>query len=688
MKILKLEMNNFRQFYGIQSIDFAVNSSKCVTIIHGENNGGKTTILNAIRWCLYNELTQNLLEPQNLLNKYARSKGESRYMVSIQLEHDNQIYEVRRIGFINKKDTTLAIYKIEDGVLKDAKSSSPQLQLNSFLPKEMSQYFFYQGEGTGALHSQNNFNEIENAIRSVLGLSIAEQAIADLKSIRQGWTREFRSIDADDELLQKIELRESLLKQEELVQNLIDTNTANAQKYAKSLEEYTAELLRYGKDNLDNQIAKRQKLEQQKISIFNQLTNSQKNKNSKTKDWALKVFTQKIKAFDLKIINTDELAKKLAFAVDKELIRDILAKQICLCGNHISSESIEKTLLEGLLGNAVDPELKRRWQKAFKLFEKIQAFKNPKKEMLEQLDLIDSTIGSIDFLDEQIKELTQIIQNSNIENLKEIDQKKIESQKKYDESIKNKGALEAQLKKLKIDINVTDRDIKSINGTTHQRLHFKSKISATDKTINLFQEAIKNALNGVDKIILKKMQDFYLKVAFNGETVIQDYRNGHQGNSNYKWTVVDRNNHPVAAGNGFQAMLAISFIVALIQFSKDRKNSNQHLLTPGIIAPFIADSILAFIDQNNSRELLRFISENVEQSVFMLSQSQWTDMTDKGIRDKIGKEYILVQNTTLQENEFNSKYPFKIKINGKEYNTVNFGSEYEYVNILEVELDE
>ena len=138
----------------------------------------------------------------------------------------------------------------------------------------------------------------------------------------------------------------------------------------------------------------------------------------------------------------------------------------------------------------------------------------------------------------------------------------------------------------------------------------------------------------------------------------------------------------------YQAMLAISFIIALIQFSKDRAKAKQHLLTPGAVAPFIADSILAFIGPDNGKELVRFISESVEQSIFMFSQAQWTEThTDKGFRDKIGKEYNLIQHTVLAEDEFKGSYPTKLIVKGKEFDVVRFGSEFDKVTIEEVVLN-
>ncbi|WP_227000392.1 hypothetical protein [Photobacterium damselae] len=163
-------------------------------------------------------------------------------------------------------------------------------------------------------------------------------------------------------------------------------------------------------------------------------------------------------------------------------------------------------------------------------------------------------------------------------------------------------------------------------------------------------------------------------------------RNSNLGH--FTWTIIDRSGKKVAVGNGYQAMLSISFIIALIEFSKDRSNNKSHLLTPGTIAPFIADSILAFIGPDNGRELVRYISESVEQSIFMFSQAQWTEThTDKGIRDKIGKEYNLVQHTVLSEDEFKGQYPTQLSVQGEKFPVVRFGSEFDKVTIEEISIN-
>lgn len=682
MKLIKLEITNFRQFYEKQSIDFAVDPERGVTLIHGENNGGKTALLNALRWCLYEETTENLLDPKNLLNKHAASQGKYTFSVCLQLEHENRLFEVRRIQVKNNQNSTLHVYEIIDGCYAEKAEENPNALINTLLPKEMSQYFFYQGEGTGTLNSQNDFSHIKNAMEKVLGLTIAKTTLVHLSNIKTSYQRDLKQYNTDNEieilLANKENLQSSVVHEETTLKHKkIELETVE-----KEYENQITKLARFDKTTIEDKI----KLRNQKYQLLSDYERQYKkllnDKIEKTRTWAFNTFSHKLASIDLTTVNTEELNKSLRYTVDKQLLIEIIENCECICGTHFLKDSSTARFIEELGKHAVDPELKRRWNLAVKLHKNLRSNKLPKVEMSRLLSDIDIIEENIKELDHSILDLSHTITESDIDDIKTIEYNKNAAKAKCDDLYRQIPQLEQRIRKKNQDIKDIDIRLNKLAATQPRASKVRSLILATEKIMALYEETINSAMVGVDKILLNKMQSLFSKVAFNGYTIKKD-TNAKSGG--FTWAIVDKDGNRVAAGNGYQAMLAISFIVALIQFSRDRANNKQHLLTPGTIAPFIADSILAFIGPDNGRELVRYIADHVDQSIFMFSQAQWTEShTDIGIRNKIGKEYNLVQHTVLTKDEFKGQYPTQLTVQGCHYDVVRFGSDFDKVTIEEI----
>ncbi|HGY1168052.1 TPA: AAA family ATPase [Citrobacter braakii] len=682
MKLIRLEINDFRQFYGKQSIDFAVDPEHGVTLIHGENNGGKTALLNALRWCLYEETTENLLDPKNLLNKHAESQGKNTFSVSVQLEHENRLLDVRRIQDKNSGSSNLHVYEIIDGCYAEKAEENPNTLINTFLPKEMSQYFFYQGEGTGTLSSQNDFSHIKDAIEKVLGLTVAKTTLRHLSAVKISYQKDLKQYDTNNEIDTLLTNKDNLVSSLERDKMLLEKKQRELEVAEKEYETQVGKLARFDKTTIDEQL----KLRKQKTELLSDYERQHKQflseKISKTPDWALRTFSQKLASFDVSAINTEELNKSLRYTVDRQLLREIVHNNECICGTHIEKDSSAARLLEELGKHAVDPDLKHRWMRATKLQQRLSSQQLPKASMEKLLADIDDYEVGMQELEHSIKELSFTIVESDIDDIKIIESAKDLAKSQCDQLKGQIPQLEQNIRKKDIDIKEIDRRVSSLSSTQPKAQKVRNLILATDKIIELYEEAMNSSQKGVEQLLLKKMQSLFSQVAFNGYTVQKD-TNGKSGS--FTWAIVDNKGKRAAAGNGYQAMLAISFIVALIEFSKVRAYNKQHLLTPGTIAPFIADSILAFIGPDNGRELVRYIAEKVEQSIFLFSQAQWTEThTDKGIRHKIGKEYNLVQHTVLTKEEFKGQYPTQLTVNGVNYEVVRFGSDFDKVTIEEI----
>ncbi|WP_107851502.1 AAA family ATPase [Oceanimonas marisflavi] len=686
MKIIKLEVNDFRQFYGKQVIEFSVDLDKSVTLIHGENNGGKTALLNAIRWCLYEETTNNLLDSKSLLNKQAQNQGVNTFSVKVQLMHDGRLLEVIRSQTRASSTSNLKVFEIIDGCYSDRSEEHPNTLINTILPKEMSQYFFYQGEGTGTLNSQNDFSHINAAISKVLGLTVAEKTVTHLNSIKSGYQKELKQYDTSNEVDNLIQSKDALQSSLKHNKVLLEKNKSLLVEAEKEYDKQVSQFARFDKTAIDEKIKSREQLERYLSDYKRQRNRLLVEKSKSIPSWIMQAYGRKLGSIDLTMINTDELNNSLRYTVDKQLIKSILDNQECICGSVVVENSPAANLVKELEKFAVDPDLKLRWTRVLELHDKLKSHSSPRQEMVSILSQIDDCDDKINELKNRIKDLSHTIVESDIDDIKAIELKKDEAKSKCDQLRFLVPNLEHKVRVAEIDIKDIDNKIKRFSSAQPKARKLKDLIKATDEILNVYEGSIETSKRGVDLILLKEMQIFFSQVSFNGYTIKKDtYAKG----DSFTWSIVDKEGKRVAAGNGYQAMLSISFIVALIKFSKMRANSKQHLLTPGVIAPFIADSILAFIGPDNGRELVRYIANSVEQSIFMFSQAQWTEThTDKGIRDKIGKEYNLVQHTVLTEEEFNGQYPTRLTVSGREFDVVRFGSEFEKVTIEEISFDD
>ncbi|MEZ8891479.1 AAA family ATPase [Vibrio sp. 10N.286.45.C10] len=682
MKLIKLEISNFRQFYGKQSLDFSVDPACGVTLIHGENNGGKTALLNALRWCLYEETTDNLLDPKNLLNKHAAAQGTKTFMVSVQLEHENRLLEVKRVQTKNSSSSALHVYEIEDGCYAERAEDNPNTLINTFLPKEMSQYFFYQGEGTGTLSSQNDFSHIKEAIEKVLGLTVAKTTLRHLSTVKTSYQKDLKQYDTNNQIETLLSNKENLVSGLDRDKALLEKKQNELDSADKEYEAQVGKLHRFDKTAIEDKLKLRQQKSHLLVGYEQEYKRLLSSKNTNTPSWALSTYSQRLASVDLASINTEELNKSLRYTVDKRLLREIMDNTECICGSHVEKGSAAEQLLEELGKHAVDPDLKHRWRLAVKLQETLSNQLLPKVAMEKLLADIDDREDGIQELERSINDLSHSIVESDINDIKVIEKAKDSAKLKRDQLSREVPRLADQVRKKQIDIKDIDNQVDSLSLTQPKAQKVRNLIHVTDSVIDLYEEAIESSQQGVDQILLNKMQSLFSQVAFNGYTIKKDTSTKV---GNFTWAIVDKEGKRVAAGNGYQAMLSISFIVALIEFSKDRANNKQHLLTPGTIAPFIADSILAFIGPDNGRELVRYIAEKVDQSIFMFSQAQWTEShTDKGIRHKIGKEYNLVQHTVLTEAEFKGQYPTHLTVQGKDYDVVRFGSDFDKVTIEEI----
>lgn len=194
MLIKSVKVCNFRQFKGEQGLEFATDAQSNVTIVMGTNGSGKTALAQAFKWCLYGETD---LGDKNVFCKAVELEMPQNTKASVHVQlvlvHKGVLYTIRRTmrvqkeygGRIKEDTTELSIgSKTSDGQTKCIRT--PELRIKEILPKDLSRYFFFDGERIEKMRSEigkGKSKEFPAAVRSLLGLNAMKEAIDHLNKV-------------------------------------------------------------------------------------------------------------------------------------------------------------------------------------------------------------------------------------------------------------------------------------------------------------------------------------------------------------------------------------------------------------------------------------------------------------------------------------------------------------------------
>ena len=198
MKLEYLKLNNFRQYYGEQTIHFACDSPRHVTVIRGINGAGKTSLFTALNWCLYGENSDEMGE---LVSKRAVTENTGIVETSIELgfRHEGIQYVAKRKreGFLFQQEIraeseeTFSLSQIGiDGQFKSIEN--PNWKIGSILPADVRAYFFFDGEKIDNFARPGHEEEVQKAVRTVLKIEAIDRAKTHLEKVARDYRSELK----------------------------------------------------------------------------------------------------------------------------------------------------------------------------------------------------------------------------------------------------------------------------------------------------------------------------------------------------------------------------------------------------------------------------------------------------------------------------------------------------------------
>lgn len=363
-----IRLKNFRQYKKDITIEFAIpqGNSNNITLIIAANGVGKTTLLQAIRYCFYGSSSNYLNLPKanelvnNTLEYDSKELDKDVMFVEVSFIHEGIKYLARREKRFIKlrghlKDEGKEIFLLsrltENDGWKYFKESEAIQKIRSILPEGLSQVFMFDGERMERKISESKFSEeLKESILGILDIKKydklieilghegkASSVIGMLNSRKKTLTEDDkRTKDKYDQLLA---YKEAKLMEIKKYQDKVD----DIKQKISITEEQQLKL----KENEDR-IRRRKEIE----NIINSL-------ETEIKNLAQRYIKESKNAliYKLLLLNKEKYDSYIKMGKKENVfysylhintINDILEKKICVCGRPIEEHSSEKERLESL----------------------------------------------------------------------------------------------------------------------------------------------------------------------------------------------------------------------------------------------------------------------------------------------------------------------------------------------------
>lgn len=701
MKLTKVEIDNFRQYYNTVKIDLSTNADQNIILIGGKNGYGKTNFLISIVWCLYgrqiekvdNNFKQEIKKDKNYdsfmlqsLNWTAKSENKSTFSVSIvftdvELPENKKLNSnsssesviIKREFDVSSMNETLSISYVDSSSnieLFDNEADKVNYINDYIIPIDAAKFVFFDAEKISEIANLSIKEEgsfINDALSKILGLDAYDLLIEDFEF----YINDLKKEGATKNIQEQIVNREKAIELSEIEIEKLEEENAEKLKEIDNLKKI---IRKY--DNLISQHSKQGNSNFDRDSILSEIE-SLKNKSIKLSER----FNELSEIIPL-VILTGKL---------EEVREQIKIQESNILLNSESKRNFNKMedFIELLFNKPPEPKnstmsLKDKlfyYEKAKDLSARLfndESRKNQKLDFEHDLNNSEKELinYAVDLINTQSKDSFELtieelnkVQNDLIDHTKTLSKIDADleddlileySSKKetadYKVSVINReiGENNEKVSKLKNDIVRLNQQLQTLVKKVDINANNKLKIKESQKYIdvlNLFLEEQKNRhKENLEKTILKELRILMHKLGGEKDSrkFIEDVRvtilvSG-QG---MKVTLLDQDDNEIrkeSLSSGEKQIYISCLIKAILN------ESIQSL-------PIFIDTPLGRLDEEHRDSITKkYYPALSEQVVLFSTNSEITPKRLNDISENIAKSYLLVNdgvNTSFKNGYFN-----------------------------------
>lgn len=550
MRIDNIEIRNFRQYRNLTFQFPKVAGQRDLHIIYAKNGVGKTNVLNAITWCLYDvEMhlgdkytassilnNQSVQEIRQHLSDNGNNLGEASVCISLSSDDDSEKLCFKRVGKFNvTKESALligtkfTIMHFCDGEWNSIDSEEDTTSLvKKYVPEEIHDYIFFDGE-----HLENYFRSgqsinIKNGIEELTQAKILEKAENAFNQYLVGVLNpQIAKSSAKDV--------SEAQKKLDSIQDAIDASNAIIEGYITQIREADDEI-----SSLENTInghlnvsdkTKRLKEVENAIDINKEAIEKKKAE--------MMVFVRKYATYFAlypsiknlyRYIQEQDKSGKLPPRIDKFLLDSIEKhKHCCVCDQDLGEHSmtfIEELKKELEVSSETSALLNKSFSYLRQYLTKLSQYEEKRNLLLEDYAKLDSEAKELTDEEKQLNVYLSSIPNS--EEIAKAIEKKKSFRDMRDKIIGKRGAEEAHKKELDDQYVAQGKVLKSLIQKNEQLEKISQQAEYCKKCRNILKEVRLDLLTESRREMEKETFSTFTKLlwkkdAFSKVEIREDY---------------------------------------------------------------------------------------------------------------------------------------------------------------------
>lgn len=653
MLLQSIKLVNFRQFLNEEIAFASGKDGKNVTIILGENGTGKTTFAQAFFWCLYGETE---FSDKMILNRLVANKlhsGQSaKVSVELVLQHGENTYTITReqtytkdgSGNIKGANTVFDILRRDKtGNTTAIKPTLRETEIKSILPKELSKYFFFDGERiermSKDISTHKKATDFADAVRSLLGLKGMEKAIQHLNpgsktSVIGQYEASYdassntriaeltRTIEECNEKIEKLNARiNELDRQIELAQ------TRKAQKTEELKQYEDGEKWQSQKEKLEKRIAAAKQARSNMVKAI--CLDFSGNIGSFLSLW----MTQKA----MQMLQNRDFTGKDIPHMHGDTIEYLLHQKVCICGTHLTEGSVPyekvKSLIDYLPPKSLSANISDFKKAAVRRVSGAQQT-NLLDQVTEHLGVISQQEDEIINLSEDLHAVEQKLSGDDVRakvrainaEIQQCDKAIRSSQEERDKCISDRG--DAQGRKERADTRRGELALldESNKKTEIYKAYAERVYRELVEFYNKSEDEVRTRLQDTINEIFKQIYEGGLALTIDDKYHISVYADDYHGN--------------VETSTAQSISVIFAFITGIIKMARDNRNATNEddKLLSSEPYPLVMDAPLSAFDKWRIKTVCTALPEVAEQVVIFIKDTDG-DLAEEHMGDRIGSRH-------------------------------------------------